>query len=88
MGVFDFKGYREETLRSSHSKTNNSDTGTPSWFENTSRFSNDGALMPRSIRLRKSTEMPRSSANCSWLMLREDRIPLRRWPKFSRKLGN
>ncbi len=68
-------------------KVNSSATGSPSWAENASRFSNDGALIPRSIRLRKSTDMPRSSANCSWLMFLAKRIPFRRWPNLSRKLG-
>jgi hypothetical protein len=51
----------------------------------TSRFSKDGALIPRSIRLRKSTEISSSSANCSWLMLRANRMVLRRLPNFSRR---
>src|SRR5712672_975199 len=57
----------------------------PSWVEKTSRFSKDGALIPRSIRLRKSTEISSSSANCSWLMLRANRMVLRRLPNFSRR---
>src|SRR6266849_4680380 len=57
----------------------------PSWVEKTSRFSKDGALIPRSIRLRKSTEISISSANCSWLMLRANRIVLMRLPNFSRR---
>lgn len=56
-------------------------------MEKTSRFSNDGTLMPRSIRLRKSTEISRSSANCSWFILRAERIPLRRLPNFSRRVS-
>jgi hypothetical protein len=55
-----------------------------SWVEKTSRFSKDGALIPRSIRLRKSTEISSSSANCSWLMLRPNRMVLMRLPNFSR----
>src|SRR5208282_381886 len=57
----------------------------PSWVEKTSRFSKDGALIPRSIRLRKSTEISSSSANCSWLMLRANRMVLMRLPNFSRR---
>jgi hypothetical protein len=56
-----------------------------SWVEKTSRFSKDGALIPRSIRLRKSTEISSSSANCSWLMLRAKRMVLMRLPNFSRR---
>lgn len=43
--------------------------------------SNDGALIPRSIKLRKSTETPMISANCSCVSLRAVRIDLRRSPK-------
>jgi len=57
----------------------------PRWVEKTSRFSKDGALIPRSIRLRKSTEISSSSANCSWLMLRAKRMLLMRLPNFSRR---
>ena len=57
----------------------------PSWVEKTSRFSKDGALIPRSIRLRKSTEICSNSANCSWLMLRANRMVLTRLPNFSRR---
>ena len=32
-----------------------------------SRVSNEGAFLPRSIRLRKSTETSSASANCSWV---------------------
>ena len=55
-----------------------------SWVEKTSRFSKEGTLIPRSIRLRKSTEISSSSANCSWLMLRPNRMLLMRLPNFSR----
>jgi hypothetical protein len=33
-----------------------------------------GAFLPRSIRLRKSTEIPTCSANFSWLIFRSSRI--------------
>jgi hypothetical protein len=67
------------------SKTKSSLTGIPSWAEKTSRFSKDGALIPRSITLRKSTEISSSSANFSWLILLASRIALRRLPNFSRR---
>jgi hypothetical protein len=44
-------------------------------------------LIPRSIKLKKSTDIPRSSANCSWLNFLDNLIALRRWPNFSRRLG-
>ena len=59
-------------------------TGMPSWAEKTSRFSNDGALIPLSIRLRKSTEISSSSANCSWLIRLVSRMVFMRPPNFSR----
>jgi len=37
-------------------------------------------LIPRSIKLRKSTEMPTISANCSCVSLRDVRMDLRRSP--------
>ena len=40
-------------------------TEVPRAFAMASRFSNDGELRPRSIKLRKSTEILASSANCS-----------------------
>jgi hypothetical protein len=72
----------------SESNLKSLNTGTPSCVANTSRFSNDGALMPRSIRLKKSTDVPSSSANCSWLSRLDDRISLSRFPNFSRRLAN
>ena len=66
------------------SKVKSSLTGIPSWAEKTS-FSKDGTLIPRSIRLRKSTEISSSSANCSWLILLASRMALRRLPNFSRR---
>jgi hypothetical protein len=69
------------------SKSKRTESGILSCAEKTSRFSNEGALIPRSIRLRKSTDIPRSSANCSWLNFLANRIALRRWPNRSRKLG-
>jgi hypothetical protein len=47
------------------SKLNNSDTGSRRRFAIFSKVSNDGAFLPRSIRLRKSTEIFTASANCS-----------------------
>lgn len=69
------------------SKSKRTESGILSWAEKASRFSNEGALIPRSIRLRKSTDIPRSSANCSWLSFLANLIALRRWPNLSRKLG-
>ena len=62
------------------------ETGMPSCAENASRFSNEGALIPRSIKLRKSTEIPSNSANSSWLIFLARRIPLSRLPNLSRRL--
>lgn len=42
-----------------------SETGRRSFFAIFSKASNEGALIPRSIRLKKSTEMSIASANCS-----------------------
>jgi len=50
-------------------KTKRVATGILNLFEILSSVSNDGALMPRSIRLRKSTEISWASANCSCLIL-------------------
>jgi hypothetical protein len=69
------------------SKSKSAVSGMLSCTEKASRFSNDGALIPRSIRLKKSTEIPRSSANCSWLNFLANLIALSRWPNFSRRLG-
>jgi hypothetical protein len=69
------------------SKSKRTESGILSWAEKASRFSNEGALIPRSIRLRKSTDIPRSSANCSWLNFLANLMVLRRWPNLSRKLG-
>src|SRR5437016_6158577 len=44
-------------------KSKSSLTGTRSRFAMRSIVSNDGAFLPRSIRLRKSTETPTNSAN-------------------------
>ena len=52
---------------------------------NTSSVSNDGALIPRSIKLRKSTEMPTSSANCSCVSRRCCRIDSKRCPNCLRR---
>jgi|ERR1700722_691330 hypothetical protein len=68
------------------SKSKRIESGILSRVEKTSRFSKEGALIPLSIRLRKSTDIPRSSANCSWLNFLEDLIALRRKPNFSRRL--
>lgn len=54
----------------SGAKSKKSRTGIPSVIENVSIDSNEGAFKPRSTRLRKSTEISRSSANSSWVMFR------------------
>src|SRR5271154_4189494 len=69
------------------SKSKRTESGILSCVENASRFSNEGALIPRSIKLRKSTDIPRSSENCSWLNFLANLIALRRWPNLSRRLG-
>jgi hypothetical protein len=61
-------------------KSNNSLGSILSRFPIFSRVSNDGALMPRSIRLRKSTEISNNSANFSWVIPFWRRIPSIRWP--------
>jgi hypothetical protein len=68
------------------SKSKRTERGILSCAEKASRFSNEGALIPRSIRLKKSTDIPRSSANCSWLNFLSNLIALRRRPNFSRRL--
>ncbi len=47
-----------------------------------SRVSNDGAFLPRSIRLRKSTDKSSVSANCSCVIRRCARISRRCLPNF------
>jgi hypothetical protein len=69
------------------SKSKRAESGIFSCAEKASRFSNEGALIPRSIKLRKFTDIPRSSANCSWLNFLASLIDLRRWPNLSRRLG-
>ena len=71
-------------LGSLPSKLNNSATDTSSASASSSKFSKDGELLPRSIRLRKSTEIPARSASCSWVRLRSLRIERTFWPNFSR----
>ena len=43
--------------------------------------------MPRSIKLKKSTEISSNSAKSSWLIFLDKRIALMRFPNFSRRLG-
>lgn len=47
-----------------------------------SRVSNEGAFLPRSIRLRKSTDTSSASANCSCVIRRWARISRRCLPNF------
>ena len=79
--------YPREEVFKMPSKSKRAESGIFSCMEKASRFSNEGAFIPRSIKLRKSTDIPRSSANCSWLNFLANLIVLRRWPNFSRRLG-
>jgi len=56
-------------------------------IENASIDSNDGALIPRSTRLKKSIEISRSSANCSWVISRLWRIERSFFPNCFRRVG-
>jgi len=49
----------------SESKAKNDATGVLRPLDIRSSFLKDGAFLPRSIKLRKSTEIPANSANCS-----------------------
>ena len=70
----EFKKFHGSQVTPHQSKENNSATVIRSFFAILSRFSNEGALMPRSIRLKKSTEISKTSANCSCVILRSARI--------------
>jgi len=63
------------------------ETGRLSCVENASRFSKEGALIPRSIRLRKSTDIFQELGELLLLSFLANLIALRRWPNFSRRLG-
>ena len=65
------------------SKVNRSDAGSFKRLASFSKVSNDGAFLPRSIRLRKSTDMSSVSANCSWVIRRCVRICRNRRPNFT-----
>ncbi len=67
------------------SNVNNSATGTSNLAPSCSSVSNDGALIPRSMRLRKSTEIPTSSANPSCVSPRCCRMNNRRRPNCWRR---
>lgn len=62
-------------------KSNKSFTGTRRRVAICSRVSNDGELIPRSMRLRKSTETPSTSAKCSCERSRALRMERSRVPK-------
>jgi hypothetical protein len=68
-------------LRVFPANSNNDLTGIRSSFAICSIVSNEGALIPRSIKLRKSTEILSCSANCSWVRLRSMRMERSRCPK-------
>jgi hypothetical protein len=65
------------------SKSKRSATDIRSRLAILSRVSNEGAFLPRSIRLRKSTDTSRASANRSWVIRRCARISRNRRPNFS-----
>jgi hypothetical protein len=65
------------------SNVKRSATGSFKRLASLSKVSNDGAFLPRSIRLRKSTDMSSISANCSWVIRRCVRICRKRRPNFS-----
>jgi len=56
--------------REFESKVNRKATETPSLLAIDSSFSKEGEFLPRSIRLRKSTDIPTISAKSSWLFPR------------------
>jgi hypothetical protein len=66
------------------SKVNSSATDSRSRLAIRSNVSNEGALTPRSTRLRKSTDTSSVSANCSCVIRRCARIVRRRCPNFLR----
>jgi len=68
-------------------KTKRAATGILNLLEILSSVSNDGALMPRSTRLRKSTEISRASANCSCVILRCTRMSRSLSPNFFRSVA-
>ena len=51
-------------------------------------FLNDGEFLPRSMRLKKSTDIPIISANPSWVFPDSSRICRRRRPNCSRRVFN
>ena len=65
-------------------KSNSSRTCNSSRSAIRSSTSKPGDLMPRSIRLRKSTLIPTSSANSSWVSFRSSRIALSCFPNCGR----
>jgi len=73
--------------RSCPLKSNNTITGTRSFLAMCSMVSNDGAFLPRSIKLRKSTEIPTNSANLSWDIFRSSRIVRSRCPNSFLSVG-
>ena len=56
-------------------------------IENVSMDSKDGAFKPRSIRLKKSIEISKSSANCSWVIPSRLRIDRSFFPNCLRKVA-
>jgi len=71
----------------SGAKSKKSRTGIPRVIENTSIDSKEGAFSPRSTRLRKSTEILRSSANSSCVMSRSLRNARSLFPNNFRRVA-
>ncbi len=61
--------------------------GNFNFFAILSSVSNEGAFLPRSIKLRKSTDMPTSSANSSCVIRRVARISRNRSPNLFRNVA-
>jgi hypothetical protein len=87
-------GYSVDTLAPlyalpglSGEKSKKSRTGIPRVIENASMDSKEGAFRPRSMRLRKSTEMSRNSAKSSCVIFRSLRIERNFLPKSFRNVA-
>jgi len=87
-------GYSVDTLAPlyalpdlSGEKSKKSRTGIPRVIENASIDSKEGAFRPRSMRLRKSTEMSRNSAKSSCVIFRSFRIERNFLPKSFRNVA-
>jgi hypothetical protein len=81
------RGFRRRNGDDFESKVNKNATGTPSPVAIDSSFSKEGAFLPRSIRLKKSTDIPIISAKSSWLFPRSWRIWRTRSPNCFRRVS-